>query len=74
MSSKLVLELRKGLKRAGRSEFKSIADESEVSEHTIKKIAYGAHVNATALNTEKIYAALIRRGHLARKFDFSQCA
>jgi len=76
VQSKLVKTLATGLKKAQAipGQWTEIAAESGVSRSTIVKIAAGANTNVKACNVERIYIALVRRGHLESTFVFPSAA
>lgn len=76
MKSKLVQTLVAGLKKAQQvpGQWTEIAEESGVSRSTIVKLAAGDNDKVKAPNLERIYCALVRRGHLNRTFVFDVAA
>lgn len=73
MTSKLVATVVDGLNKA-KGDWDGIAKEAEVSYFTISKMVSGAVANPTATRLERIYMALVRRGHLKSTFEFRDCA
>lgn len=73
MKSKLVAEVIRGL-NAARGDWGSIAAEADISYFTITKMVSGEVKNPTATRVERIYLALVKRGHLESTFTFEACA
>lgn len=73
MASKLVTTVVDGLNKA-KGDWEGIAKEADVSYFTIGKMVSGAVANPTATRVERIYIALVRRGHLSSTFEFSDAA
>jgi len=74
--SKLVQTLVVGLQRAQRKrgQLTEIAKEAGVSRSTLVKVLAGDNDWIKAPNLERIYCALVRRGHLGTTFEFDSAA
>lgn len=74
--SKHIETLVTGLKKAQKipRQWSEIAEESGVSKSTIVQIAAGRRPNVTTCTFERIYCALVRRGHLENTFVYESVA
>lgn len=73
MKSRLVTAVIDGLNKA-KGDWLEISKEAEVSYFTLSKMVSGDVANPTAPRVERIYLALVRRGHLNSTFEFRDCA
>jgi DNA-binding Xre family transcriptional regulator len=76
MQSKLIDNLVAGLKKAQkhRCQLTEIAEETGVSRSVLIKVMAEEKYNITSRRLERIYCALIRRGHLEPTFEFDTAA
>jgi len=73
MKSRLVQAVVNGL-LAAKGDWTDIAREADVSYFTLSKMVSGDVQNPTATRVERVYLALVSRGHLSSTFEFKDCA